>query len=131
MTWPRPSSAVWRNRDGEYGAPPVSLVKQDAPVPAYEPLLYELSWEQAGAWGKSHPGWEPEANPIPLMCSQPPRCVVYLATAPDQPQLGLNGGPSRAMSYFSNSAAMTSRSGWAPREIGPNSSENLWPPPGV
>jgi hypothetical protein len=67
-------------------------------------------------------GWEPEANPIPLMCSQPPHSVVYSATAPDQPQSGLNGGPSRAMSYFSNSAAMTSRSGWAPREIGPNSS---------
>ena len=41
MTWPRPSSAVWRNRDGEYGAPPVSLVKQVALVPAYEALLYE------------------------------------------------------------------------------------------
>jgi hypothetical protein len=91
-------------------------------VPAYEPLLYELSWEQAGAWEKSNPGWEPEANPIPLTCSQPPPCVVYSATALDQAQSGLNGGPSRAMSYFSKSAPMTCRSGWAPREIGPNSS---------
>jgi hypothetical protein len=59
----------------------------------------------------SHVGWESERNLIPSHVLPAATVRGLFRTAADQAQSGLNGDPSKAMSYFAKSAAMTSRSG--------------------
>jgi hypothetical protein len=91
-------------------------------VPACSVLLYEPGREQA--WHTldvSHPSWERERTDFSHQLPAATRLDLIRHSA-TQVQSGLSEGPSRVMSYFSKSAAITSRSGCAPREIGPNSS---------